>query len=158
MQRPLPSASAHRLIVMFSSPISLGRTRVSLTVLPRVRHESTAAVLHVGLVRGHVAMASRRAKARSLAQWIPLHCGLLAQFLDASRMTSFAGTVPFLSCYSPDSRTLTLIIDSDFQALNLNPKNVAIEEPTLPLPRPEGPEPMRSKDFLPPPSTKVINH
>ena len=65
-QRLLPSASAHRLIVMFSAPISLRRTPVSLTVLPRVRHESTAAVLHVGL-RGHFAMASRGAKARSLA-------------------------------------------------------------------------------------------
>ena len=80
---------------------------------------------------------------------------LLALFLVAFMMTSLAGTVPFLSSYSLDSRTLTLFIDSDFQALNVNPKNVAIEEPTLPLPRPEGPEPMRSCDFLPPPSTNT---
>ena len=82
----------------------------------------------------------------------------LLVLLHASMMTSLAGTVSFLSSYNPDSRTLALFIDSDFQALNLNPKNVAIEEPTLPLPWPEGPEPMRSYDLLSPPSTKVSNH
>ena len=83
---------------------------------------------------------------------------LISHYIAVGAFSGIRNVILFAAMVQPrfsDSRAFHRL---RFPGVEPQSKNVAIEEPTLPLPRPEGPEPMHSYDFLSPPSTKVVNH